>query len=61
MLAGSKVFKLEEMELGERQSCVVSKKISFAEMTTRKHYPGVHRVEVQLNGACRPLGRFELR
>ncbi len=29
-------------------------------MTTRKHYPGTHRVEVLLNGQPTLLGDFEL-
>jgi hypothetical protein len=30
-------------------------------MSTRKHYPGVHRVDVLLNGEPLALGQFELR
>ncbi len=29
-------------------------------MTTRKHYPGRHRVDILLNGRAKPLGTFEL-
>lgn len=58
--ASPKVFKLKALTLaaGERQR--LQKTISLAEMTTRKHYPGVHRVELLLNGQALPLGSFEL-
>ena len=29
-------------------------------MTTRRHYPGEHRVEVLVNGQVMPLGGFQL-
>jgi hypothetical protein len=29
-------------------------------MSTRKHYPGVHRVDVMINGRAQVLGAFEL-
>jgi len=38
----------------------LSKTVSTAEMTTRKHHAGLHRVEVLLNGQARALGEFEL-
>jgi hypothetical protein len=36
-------------------------KVSFAQMTTRRHYPGRHRIEVLVNGVAFPLGEFEVR
>lgn len=39
----------------------MGKTVFLAEMTTRKHYPGIHHVELVLNGNNRPLGAFELR
>ena len=58
--SSTKVFKLKPLELGARQSVTLAKTLSLAEMTTRKHYPGLHRVEVMLNGQAQPLGTFEL-
>ena len=55
-----KVFKLKAVELAPRESLQLRKTISLRSMTTRKHYPGLHRVELVLNGAARPLGVFEL-
>jgi 3-methyladenine DNA glycosylase AlkC len=57
----AKVFKLKTLELAPGQSAQLSKKLSLAEMTTRKHYPGKHRVDVILNGQRQLLGNFELR
>jgi 3-methyladenine DNA glycosylase AlkC len=56
-----KVFKLKTIELAPRQSIALSKKISLQEMTTRKHYAGVHHVDVLLNGNPVELGKFQLR
>lgn len=55
-----KVFKLKILELAPSQSERVGKIISLAEMTTRKHYPGKHAVDVLLNGRVEPLGAFKL-
>jgi 3-methyladenine DNA glycosylase AlkC len=57
----AKVFKLKELDLAPRESVHLSKKVSLAEMTTRKHYAGKHRVDVLLNGKPKPLGAFDLR
>lgn len=57
---GAKVFKLKVLDLGPGQTVRLSKTVSTAEMTTRKHHAGVHRVDVLLNGQPRELGVFEL-
>ncbi|MEX0726805.1 MAG: hypothetical protein WEB58_00180 [Planctomycetaceae bacterium] len=54
------VFKLRSFELAAGETVRVEKSISLAEMTTRKHYPGSHVVELIINGAPQPLGRFDL-
>jgi len=56
----AKVFKLRTLELASGQTVVLSKKISLAQMTTRRHYPGIHKIDVILNGHAQPLGEFEL-
>ena len=58
--ARPKVFKLKTIQLAPGETVTLGKRVSLAEMTTRKHYPGRHRVEVLLNGRARPLGHFEL-
>jgi 3-methyladenine DNA glycosylase AlkC len=58
---GAKTFKLKALELQPRGSASLAKKIGLQQLTTRKHYPGVHHVEALLNGQRLPLGKFELR
>jgi len=55
-----KVFKLKAVELAPQEVIHIQKKISLAQMTTRKHYPGLHNVEVLVNGSAKRLGAFEL-
>ena len=55
-----KVFKLKLIELSPRASVSFKKTVSLKPMTTRKHYPGQHRVDILLNGRAKPLGTFEL-
>lgn len=57
----AKVFKLTRLELHPGQSAELSGRVSFRPMTTRKHYPGEHRVELQVNGVAFPLGAFNLQ
>ena len=58
--ANAKVFKLKTLELAPGQTVRFAKKLSLAEMTTRKHYAGRHKVDVMLNGQAKTLGVFEL-
>ena len=59
--ASAKVFKLNELDLAPRATASLSKKVSLKEMTTRKHYPGRHVVDVVINGKIQMLGEFVLR
>lgn len=55
-----KVFKwLDRIEKGNNQS-TFSKKHSFRTVTTRKHYPGHHRIEIYVNGIKKAQTEFEL-
>nr|MBP8285726.1 DNA alkylation repair protein [Rhodoferax sp.] len=56
----AKVFKLKALELAAGQSAPLAKTLSLAEMSTRRHFPGWHRVDVILNGQAQGLGGFEL-
>ena len=60
-LTSPKVFKGAELALEAGGSALVRKSVSLAQHSTRKHYPGVHRVEVMLNGASHPGDAFEVR
>ena len=56
-----KVFKLKELILkaGDRQA--IKKKQVFKDFTTRKHYPGTHSIEIQINGIPQKKADFELK
>ncbi len=56
-----KVFKLANVDLAAGDAISVRKTISLADLTTRRHYPGRHHVELQMNGAVSKLGQFMLR
>ncbi len=55
-----KVFKLKRLNLAAGQSATFEAKLSFAPMTTRKHYPGRHELGVRVNGVTYPLGDFNV-
>jgi hypothetical protein len=57
----AKVFKLKRITLVAKGSASFEGKVSFAQMTTRRHYPGRHRIEVLVNGVAFPLGELEVR
>jgi 3-methyladenine DNA glycosylase AlkC len=56
-----KVFKLKRFTLGANGSRSFEGKVSFARMTTRRHYAGAHHIEALVNGVAYPLGEFEVR
>lgn len=58
--ASPKVFKTKTVNLAPGETVNINKSVSLAEMTTRKHYAGLHKVDVVLNGRSQPLGEFEL-
>jgi 3-methyladenine DNA glycosylase AlkC len=55
-----RTFKLTEGSIEPNASRTFKKTISFAPMSTRANYPGVHRVEALLNGHRIALGSFEV-
>ncbi len=55
-----KVFKGAERMLEAGSEAQIKKTISIAQHSTRTHYPGTHRVEVQLNGIVYPGPEFEV-
>jgi 3-methyladenine DNA glycosylase AlkC len=56
----AKVFKLRSLDLVPGQTVRLEKQVSCREMSTRKHYPGQHLIELLVNGQTFPLGAFEL-
>jgi 3-methyladenine DNA glycosylase AlkC len=57
---GAKTFKLRALQLAPGEHATLGKKIALQQLTTRKHYPGVHRVDALLNGRRVALGKFQL-
>lgn len=47
---GTKVFKLARRTLKPREVAQISRVHSFAPITTRRYYPGLHAVQPQING-----------
>jgi hypothetical protein len=56
----AKVFKLRSIRLEAGVSVPLGAKISLLQRTTRTHHPGIHRVELLINGQPHALGEFEL-
>lgn len=56
-----KVFKLREVSLAAGQSLRLSKRQTLRDFTTRKHYPGRHHLELQINGQIHGQRSFLLR
>lgn len=56
----AKVFKLTTAQLAPGEHIDLRKTISLRQHTTRTHYPGVHRVDVVVNGRAILLGEFVL-
>ena len=55
-----KVFKLKTVELAPKQTIAFSKTLALTQLTTRTHYPGLHRIELLVNGHAYPLGAFHV-
>jgi 3-methyladenine DNA glycosylase AlkC len=57
----AKTFKLRQLVLAPRATVVIEKRLSLADLSTRRHHPGEHRVELLVNGARHALGSFRLQ
>ncbi|HNA47164.1 MAG TPA: DNA alkylation repair protein [Nitrospira sp.] len=55
-----KVFKFKTVELAARETLRFSKSLALTQLTTRTHYPGLHRIELLVNGHAYPLGVFHI-
>jgi 3-methyladenine DNA glycosylase AlkC len=56
-----KVFKWTEVELASNQTLQLTKSQLIRDFTTRKHHPGHHRIELQINGQRVAAAGFELK
>lgn len=55
-----KVFKLRELELKPGETIWINKKQAFKDLTTRKHYTGIHCLEILINGKVVVKKNFKL-
>lgn len=55
-----KVFKLSKKSLKSGQRLELQKKHTIKAINTRRYYPGIHRIEIQVNGQIVGGGAFEL-
>ncbi len=55
-----KPFRLGRVDLGPGETRVVSKSMELQHRSIRRLFAGVHEVELQVNGARTPMGRFRL-
>lgn len=55
-----KVFKLTTLRLLPGGAAPLRKVLSLQDLSTRKHYPGLHRVGLLVNGQEQALGAFAL-
>jgi 3-methyladenine DNA glycosylase AlkC len=58
--ARPKVFKLRRIKLAPAERAWLGDTVSFKDLTTRRHYPGRHRIEARINGVAFPLAEFEV-
>ncbi len=56
----AKVFKWKNTEMNSGGSLKLKKRHSFKPVTTRRYYPGMHRVELQVNGRVLAGADFQL-
>lgn len=55
-----KVFKLKEVALAPGAAIPLTKRLRLADLSTRRHHPGRHRVEIMVNGSVLAGADFRL-
>lgn len=58
--AAAKVFKLRTFDLGAGETSSLSIRQTIKDFTTRRHHPGVHAVELLVNGRTEARAEFVL-
>lgn len=56
--AAGKVFKGARLRLGPGEAGAVERSLSFKPMSTRRHHPGVYRIEALVNGRPTEVARL---
>lgn len=59
--AAPRVFKLRVIDLPAAGRARLTAAVSLEELSTRRHYPGRHRLDVLVNGVAFPLGAVDVR
>lgn len=55
-----KTFLVDRVRLDAGMDLAIRHTLRLADLTTRKHHPGEHRIDLQINGERFPLGAFTL-
>jgi len=55
-----KIFKISESKLKSNEKKTVTKKHNFKDYSTRKHFPGKHKISIIINGKKYAEGSFSL-
>lgn len=55
-----KVFKISEREMAPKETLQLNRKQSFKAISTRRFYPGLHKISLIVNGKEKGLHNFEL-
>ena len=55
-----KIFQISEISMKANESKIYTKSHSFADLSTRKHYPGTHSITLIVNGTERGTLDFEV-
>ena len=56
-----KIFQISELEMGAGQEKTYQKTHAFADLSTRKHYVGLHAITLIVNGTERGTLEFDVR
>ncbi|TDQ51582.1 DNA alkylation repair protein [Actinorugispora endophytica] len=56
----AKVFKLTTRTLAPGEQCSLRRAHSFRPISTRRYHPGIHGIQLQVNGRRHPMTEFEL-
>lgn len=56
----AKVFKLKNVSLDKGESLTINKSFSFRPISTRKYYPGEHKLSIVINGSVKAETNFFL-
>lgn len=56
-----KIFQISEISLKKNEKKAYTKKHSFADLSIRKHYPGIHSITLIVNGIEQGKLDFKLK